>query len=125
LVANPTQADADLDGIGDACEPTTGTVIVKKIVLCESGAQCPNLPNPSLFTMFVSPVGTDNIRFPGSAEGTAIPIEAWLYATGVTIPQPPPAGLTLTNSGPSGECVGSVQTGETKTCTWTNTYGPS
>lgn len=101
------------------------TLLVITKVECAQGEQCPNLPIPSDFQMFVF---TDNNSpsFPGSAEGTPVTIEPGDYDTGEAAPiidglifddflfSP---GCTSSQSGP-------IQAGEERTCTWTNIYRP-
>lgn len=122
-VANPTQIDTDADGIGDACEPTTGTLTVIKNVVCVAGAQCPNLPDPSAYTMLVLPQGRETISFRGSVEGTTVRLEPGDYLTGEVFPNIPD-GLRFVGETHSAGCIGPIQAGEVKTCTFTNTYAP-
>ena len=121
-VFNPDQADADSDGIGDACEPTTGTLIVKKIVQCAAGAECSNLPIPEDFPMFF-PLGNNPnpSSFKGSATGTSVTLGPGNYAVGERLPSTPD-GLELVSFLSDEGCIDSIQPGETKTTIAVSNY---
>jgi hypothetical protein len=112
--------------------PTTAKLTVVKNVECEPVGQCPNLPDPSEFTILVTDENGDQISFEGSAEGTPVTLEPGGYSVSEvfsdTSPVPDPDGLELTSLIPSAGCnsgqSGPIQAGEERTCTWTNTYEP-
>ena len=61
----------------------TATVIVIKNVQWAIGQQCPGLPAPSAFTMFVfQPPPLPAVEFAGSAGGTPVTIQPGDYDTG-------------------------------------------
>jgi hypothetical protein len=134
-----TTKSADCSGTINAGESKTctitntitvaATLIVKKIVQCAAGQQCPGLPAPSDFTMDIR--GRPVPQFPGSAEGTPVTIEPGEYGTGeggpgVTTPSPP--GLAFVDFTITPGCAsfisGPIEAGETRTCTWTNNFRP-
>ena len=103
------------------------TLTVLKNVKCVPAGQCPNLPDPSAFTMSVFEDGILKTTFPGSATGTTVTLKPGNYFTGETVIEPP-AGLKSLGQTFSDECgsgiSGDIQAGEARTCTWTNSYGP-
>jgi hypothetical protein len=111
--------------------PTTGTLIVKKVVQCAAGQQCPNLPAPSIFQIFVGsvcnpPLECENfVNFPGSSEGTTLTLEPGEYRSSevVRVVDIPP-GLQLIGAVGDSGCTGSIQAGQEITCIFTNTFRP-
>jgi hypothetical protein len=105
--------------------PTTATLTVIKNVQCAADQQCPGLPAPSGFTMFVL-TNNNPPSFPGSAEGTPVTLEPGDYDTGESFSIPD--GLAQVSSSYSPGCTssqsGPIQAGEERTCTWTNVFRP-
>jgi hypothetical protein len=108
-------------------EPEPGTLTVVKNVECAdpNGRECPDLPNPSEFTLLVSDSDGDTISFPGSAEGTPVNL-ALDGPYQVTEPEEVPIPDTLDFLGVtfSSECSGSLRPGEHRNCVVTNSYAP-
>jgi len=84
--------------------PETAILIVRKIVECADGRECPGLPTPQQFSMFVLPSnGPDPDSVPGSAEGTPVDFTPGEYDTIEKIPVNP-AGLFFVESTKSEDC---------------------
>jgi hypothetical protein len=109
--------------------PTTGSLIVIKIVQCIAGQQCPGLPNPSSFTIFVESVcdaqgNCENLdQFPGSSEGTTLTLEPGIYRFDAEEVDLPP-NLDFAEVDLSPGCTGTIQAGQEITCTITNILEP-
>jgi hypothetical protein len=109
--------------------PETATLIVSKIVECADGRECPGLPTPQQFSMFVQPSnGPDPDSVPGSAEGIPVKFTPGEYDTIEKIPVNP-AGLFFVESTKSEDCdsdtKGPILVGQERECTITNTYAPT
>jgi hypothetical protein len=105
--------------------PTTGTLVVKKVIQCAEGFQCPSLPDPdSGFVIgFESSTGV-SFSVIASGEGTPIRLEPQvLLSTSET--SPPLPGFLLVEVTADDGCFGSIEAGQTKICTWTNSVIPS
>jgi hypothetical protein len=106
----------------------TATLIVKKIVECAEGRECPGLPEPEEFLITVT---TSNNPQPesveGSTEGIPIPLTLGEYSTDETRPEDP-EGLFFVESEFSTDCSsglnGPILAGDERECTITNTYAP-
>jgi hypothetical protein len=102
---------------------------VSKIVECADGRECPGLPTPQQFSMFVQPSnGPDPDSVPGSAEGIPVKFTPGEYDTIEKIPENP-AGLFFVESTKSEDCdsdaKGPILVGQERECTFTNIYAPS
>jgi hypothetical protein len=96
--------------------PTTGTLKVIKQVECPAGITC---PDPSDFGMEVTGNNPNPATFDGSSSGTDVDIGTGRYSVDETVPTLP-SGQTLTTT-KSADCSGTINAGESKTCTVTNT----
>jgi hypothetical protein len=124
--------DSQIQGDGNAATitgeqqsrpPNTGILIVFKFVECAvQGQQCPGLPDPEDFEMFVEIENGDLIFFDASATGTPVRIPPGLYGVS-EIPPPNPPGLVFFGSENSEGCFGiPIEAGEIRTCIVTNLY---
>ena len=77
-------------------------------------------PTPSDFTLSVSGNNPLPSSFPGSAQGTFVRLDAWMYSVSERSPSNPP-GLTLQTSFSPG-CNGEMGSGEAISCTIINQY---
>jgi YVTN family beta-propeller protein len=96
-------------------KPVNGTLAVTKQVINEGGGN----KNPSDFTITVNGNNPSPSSFRGSSSGTAVQLSKGKYE--VTESEP----TTNYNSTLSNECSGTINDGETKKCTITNTYSAS
>jgi YVTN family beta-propeller protein len=97
-------------------KPVNGTLAVTKQVINEGGGN----KNPSDFTITVN--GNNNpspSSFRGSSSGTTVQLSKGKYEVTESGP------TTNYNSTLSNECSGTINDGETKKCTITNTYSAS
>ena len=90
---------------------TTGQIVVTKRVINEGGGTA----RPSDFTITVDGNNPTPPSFDGSSSGTTVTLEPGTYSV-TENPMP-----DYTSSSSNG-CTGTVQAGETKQCTITNTY---
>jgi Prealbumin-like fold domain len=98
-------------------QPTTGTLLVKKVVECSGGGSC---PRPSEFTITVFGNDARPFSFSGSTEGTPVTLRPGFYnVTETDFGQI--AGFTLSRSG---DCEGTIAADDQKTCTIINTQQP-
>lgn len=108
----------------------TATLIIKKIVQCEEGQECPGLPDPFNFQMIVDPSnGPDPDLVHGSVEGTRVTITAGEYTTTEKGPtDDPPDGLEFVGSTKTEDCDsgthGPIRAGTERACTVINTFAP-
>ena len=84
-------------------------LIVKKIVINDNGGT----RRPDQFTLTVAGTNVSLPVFQGSTAGTEVSLDSGEYA----VAEVPPRGYTVTYSP---ECSGTINDGETKTCTVTN-----
>jgi hypothetical protein len=106
--------------------PAPPTLIMKKIVECTGGRECPGLPQPDDFLITVT---TSNNPQPepvqGSTEGIPITLTSGEYSTGETRPAVP-EGLSFVGTELSTDCSsdanGPILAGQVRECTITNTY---
>jgi YVTN family beta-propeller protein len=92
---------------------TTAKIIVTKKVINEGGGD----REPSDFTITVDGNNPNPSSFDGSSSGTSVSLEPGSYSiTESSLPE--------YTSSKSGNCAGSLSTGETKQCTITNIYHP-
>ena len=109
---------------------TTATLIVRKIVQCLPGQQCPNLPDPdSGFIMFFATSEGGGFGVQASEEGTPFRLLPGPYdASSEQIPPTPDDLLFVGLEGDDGcfsfRSGGPIQAGEERICTITNTYRP-
>jgi YVTN family beta-propeller protein len=88
-------------------------LIVIKQVVNDGGGEA----EPSDFTITVDGNNPTPPSFDGSSSGTSVSLEPGSYST-------TESSLPEYTSSKSGDCAGSLSTGETKKCTITNTYHP-
>ncbi|MGC2484373.1 MAG: beta-propeller fold lactonase family protein [Nitrososphaeraceae archaeon] len=92
---------------------TTAKIIVTKKVINEGGGD----REPSDFTITIDGNNPTPSSFDGSSSGTSVSLEPGSYSiTESSLPE--------YTSSKSGDCAGSLSTGETKQCTITNIYHP-
>jgi hypothetical protein len=100
--------------------PTTGTLLVRKVVVCMDDGQC---PSPSEFTITVESSTGRKTTFPGSETGNGVTLEQGQFFVNE---DQSPAIFTVSFSG---DCTqagqftasGTIIGGEHKTCIITNT----
>ena len=95
-------------------EPQPGTITVTKRVINEGGGSA----RPSDFTITVDGNSPTPSSFDGSSSGTTVTLEPGRYSV---TENPLPEYTSSSSNG----CTGTVQAGETKECTITNTYSVS
>jgi YVTN family beta-propeller protein len=93
-------------------KPINGTLAVTKQVINEGGGN----KNPSDFTITVNGKNPSPSSFRGSSSGTTVQLSKGKYEVTESGP------TTNYNSTLSDECSGTINDGETKKCTITNTY---
>lgn len=90
-----------------------GTLLITKQVINDGGGEA----EPSDFTITVDGNNPNPSSFDGSSSGTSVSLEPGSYSiTESSLPE--------YTSSKSGDCAGSLSTGETKQCTITNIYHP-
>ena len=110
--------------------PVTATLIIRKIVECVPGQECPGLPDAGAFLIFVDPSnGPDSDTIKGSATGGPVPFTPGDYITFEMIPQVP-EGLNFVVATFTSDCETALShsngpiLAEVRECTITNTYEP-
>jgi hypothetical protein len=93
--------------------PTTGTLLVKKVIVCAGYVLCSDL-RPADFTITVTGNNPDPDSFPGSGTGTLVRLGVGNY----TVNETPLNGFTASFSD---DCSGTIAPSDQKTCTVTNT----
>jgi hypothetical protein len=108
---------------------TTGTLIVRKIVQCISGQQCPNLPDPDsgFIIFFANAAGGFDVQ--ASEDGTPFRLLPGSYDTSSEQIPPIPDSLLFVTIEADDGCFsfrsgGPIQAGQERTCTITNIYRP-
>jgi hypothetical protein len=101
---------------GSQVTPGTGTLLVKKVVVCKDDLikQPPppkKCPNPEDFTITVTGNHPDPASFPGSGTGTLVTLGVGPHKVNET-----PLDVSF-----SADCTGTIAAGDQKTCTVTNT----
>ena len=112
----------------------TATLTIKKIVQCEAGVQCPNLPAnlpvPDDFLISIdASVDPDPDPVDGSATGKPVTLNPGEYTTTEKGPtEEVPEGLVFVETKKSEDCDsgthGPIRAGEVRECMFTNIYKP-
>jgi hypothetical protein len=126
-----SQIQGDENSIGMLCEqsapsefkePETAELTVTKVVTCDFIDLPLDLcPSPDEFTMNVDGNNPIPSSFPGSSQGTIVTLEPEQYDVTEIAPATPP-GVEFDGGTFSPDCTGSINAGESKSCTVTNGY---
>jgi len=97
--------------------PGTGTLLVKKVVVCDLTTKDRIIricPKPEAFTITVTGNNPDPASFPGSGTGTLVTLGVGPYS----VSEPNHGNFDVSFSA---DCTGTIAAGDQKTCTVTNT----